>query len=203
MKCGFWVEMEERLKRKTGLSGAPSPRPSDKQAHREAALHAPKSVNEDSWSGPRRGSAASEPNCYGETKRVRVKFQEWALEIKRAWSKVLPKSRTQSFAKCANDWGTLIVTGTRRGISERTGRSPSDVIDACDAAMTLANHHDWVKYAADRLVVGGSVLWQAMCAEWAKCCLKESDAKTITDTVKATLGGHPLPETGKAQGELY
>jgi hypothetical protein len=89
------------------------------------------------------------------------------------------------------------------GISERTGRSPSDVIDACDAAMTLANHHDWVKYAADRLVVGGSVLWQAMCAEWSKCCLRESDAKAITDIVKATLGGHPLPETGKAQGELY
>jgi len=90
-----------------------------------------------------------------------------------------------------------------KGISERTGRSPSDVIDACDAAMTLAHHHEWVKYAADRLVVGGSVLWQAMCAEWSKCCLKESDARGLTDTVKAALGGHPLPETGKAQGELY
>jgi predicted ATPase len=89
------------------------------------------------------------------------------------------------------------------GISERTGRSPSDVIDACDAAMTLANHHDWVKYAADRLVVGGAVLWQALCAEWAKCCLHESHAKSITDAVKTVLGGHPLPESGKIQSELY
>lgn len=90
-----------------------------------------------------------------------------------------------------------------KGLSERTGRSPSDVIDACDAAMTGANHHDWVKYAADRLFVGGSVLWQAMCAEWSKHCLKESEAKALTDKVKIMLGGHPLPESGKMQGDLY
>jgi predicted ATPase len=89
------------------------------------------------------------------------------------------------------------------GIAERISRSPSDLIDACDAAMTLPNHHDWVKAAADRLVVGGAVLWQAMCSEWAKQCLKAIDAKLISDTVKERLGGHPLPEGGKRQFGLY
>jgi hypothetical protein len=49
-----------------------------------------------------------------------------------------------------------------------------------------------VKYAADRLVVGGNVLWQTMCSEWANQCLNEREAKEITDSVKTLQGGHPL-----------
>jgi hypothetical protein len=79
------------------------------------------------------------------------------------------------------------------GIAERLSRSPSDVIDACSSAMTLAGHHDWVRYAADRLVVGGKVLWQALCSEWSKQCLKEQEARTLADKIKTALGGHPLP----------
>lgn len=79
------------------------------------------------------------------------------------------------------------------GIAERLSRSPSDVIDACTSAMTLTGHHDWVRYAADRLVVGGNVLWQALCSEWSKQCLNPSEAKVIVDTIKTCLGGHPLP----------
>lgn len=79
------------------------------------------------------------------------------------------------------------------GVAERLSRSPSDVIDACTSAMTLTAHHDWVRYAADRLVVGGNVLWQALCSEWSKQCLNESEAKTIVDSIKTCLGGHPLP----------
>lgn len=79
------------------------------------------------------------------------------------------------------------------GIADRVGRPPSDVIDACTSAMTLSSHHDWVGYAGDRLVLGGKVLWQALCSEWAKQCLKEKDARTIVDSIKVTLGGHPLP----------
>lgn len=80
-----------------------------------------------------------------------------------------------------------------KGLDVRLGRSPSQVIDACAAAMTLADHHDWVRYAGDRLVVGGKVLWQALCSEWAKQCLKPAEAKEIVDTIKTAVGGHPLP----------
>lgn len=79
------------------------------------------------------------------------------------------------------------------GVDLRLSRSPSQVIDACNAARTLADHHDWVRYAGDRLVVGGKVLWQALCSEWAKQCLKEQEAKIIVDLIKNALGGHPLP----------
>jgi len=59
--------------------------------------------------------------------------------------------------------------------------------------MTLTGHHDWVRYAADRLVVGGNVLWQALCSESSKQCLSENEAKSIVDSIKTTVGGHPLP----------
>jgi predicted ATPase len=53
-------------------------------------------------------------------------------------------------------------------VPARIGRDVSKVIDACNNAMTLTNHHDWVKVAANKLMCGGEVLWQAMCAEWAR-----------------------------------
>jgi predicted ATPase len=81
------------------------------------------------------------------------------------------------------------------GVAERLSRNPSDVIDACSSAMTLAAHHDWVRYAADRLVVGGNVLWPILCSEWSKQRLNKEEAKVLVDTIKTVLGGHPLPVT--------
>jgi predicted ATPase len=49
----------------------------------------------------------------------------------------------------------------------RIGRDISLVDDACQKAMTLADHHEWVRLAANQLKCGGDTLWQAMCAEWA------------------------------------
>ncbi|MEJ0094583.1 MAG: AAA family ATPase [Methylocella sp.] len=56
-------------------------------------------------------------------------------------------------------WGDIHV---------RISRDYSDVSDACQKAMTLSDHHEWVKAAANQLRCGGDVLWQAMCSEWAK-----------------------------------
>src|ERR1035438_6029367 len=50
---------------------------------------------------------------YGETRPVRVKFQEWRWKSGVVRSRVLRQSRAHSFAKCANEWGTRIVSGTR------------------------------------------------------------------------------------------
>lgn len=50
----------------------------------------------------------------------------------------------------------------------RVGRDIALVGDACTQAMTVNDHHEWVKLAANVLQCGGDVLWQAMCAEWAK-----------------------------------
>lgn len=59
----------------------------------------------------------------------------------------------------------------------RVGRDTSSVDDACVYAMTLNDHHEWVRVAANQLRCGGEVLWRAMCAEWAAELLAhEADA---------------------------
>lgn len=75
------------------------------------------------------------------------------------------------------------------GIQERIGRDYPDVADACNRAMTLTDHHDWVRHAATRLVLGGDTLWQAMCAEWATTSLSPETAKAVTQPIRDTLLG--------------
>lgn len=73
------------------------------------------------------------------------------------------------------------------GLDQRIGRPISDVIDVCSAAMTLGNHHDWLTQAANRLVVGSSVLWPAMCAIWVSRCMAEPARRDLVDTVRLAL----------------
>src|SRR2546427_6776617 len=62
-----------------------------------------------------------------------------------------------------------------RDLWTRVKRSTSDVADACEAAMNLSDHHDWVEYAAKRLSLAPTVLWHVMCGEWAERCVKEEE----------------------------
>jgi hypothetical protein len=97
-------------------------------------------------------------------------------------------------------------------VHERTGRSYADVADACNKAMALADHHEWVRFAASQLVLSGDTLWQAMCAEWATECLPPEDAAFITqpvadaligvgDFASTTRGLAPAPAPSRAQEE--
>lgn len=83
-------------------------------------------------------------------------------------------------------------------LADRTGRSYPDVADACNRAMALADHHGWVRHAADQLVLPGDTLWQAMCAEWASTCLttEEADATMlpIEDALQGVTTGTPARE---------
>lgn len=68
----------------------------------------------------------------------------------------------------------------------RIGRDTSVVTDACASAMTLEDHHEWVRVAANKLMCGGEVLWQAMCAEWASLmdrALAREAVKPIEDSL--------------------
>jgi predicted ATPase len=71
----------------------------------------------------------------------------------------------------------------------RTGRPHAEVSDACVQAMTLSDHHDWVRHAATQIVVGGEVLWQALCAEWAVHCLSTAGARPLVQPIVDRLGG--------------
>lgn len=73
------------------------------------------------------------------------------------------------------------------GIPARTGRDYAEVADACSQAMTLTDHHDWIRTAASRLVLTGDSLWQAMCAEWALSKLTPSIAKMIVQPITDIL----------------
>jgi hypothetical protein len=66
-----------------------------------------------------------------------------------------------------------------RDVWTRVKRTTSDVAAACDSAMNLGNHHDWVAYAAKQLALAPSVLWYAMCGEWAERCVTEQEVKAI------------------------
>jgi hypothetical protein len=69
----------------------------------------------------------------------------------------------------------------------RIGRDISNVIDDCTRAMTLGNHHEWVASAASSLRCSGTILWQAMCAEWAQHILKPEEAKSIIQPIEDKL----------------
>lgn len=77
-------------------------------------------------------------------------------------------------------------------LSRRIGRKISLVADACSQAMLLPEHHDWVNSAATNLVLGGDVLWQALCAEWAEKCLEADEAKKIVQPIEDALIGVSL-----------
>jgi predicted ATPase len=68
----------------------------------------------------------------------------------------------------------------------RIGRDVSWVADACNNAMTLSDHHEWVRTAANSLLCGGDTLWQSMCAEWAKS-LPPNASSEIVKAIEDTL----------------
>lgn len=73
------------------------------------------------------------------------------------------------------------------GIAQRIGRSESETIDALNSSLALADHHDWVKNAGDRLIVGGEILWQAMCASWADHCATRNQIDRVVLPIKDAL----------------
>ena len=78
----------------------------------------------------------------------------------------------------ASGWGHLWT---------RIGRDIADVTDACENAMLLGDHHEWVRFAANRLMIGGGTLWQAMCAEWADAKPRQ-DIQYICDAIEDAIG---------------
>ena len=73
-----------------------------------------------------------------------------------------------------------------RHLWTRIGRDIALLSDSCERAMTLADHHEWVRSAANQLMCGGDTLWQAMCCEWAEVTPKV-DVQYIVDSVGDAL----------------
>ncbi len=73
-------------------------------------------------------------------------------------------------------------------VSLRISRDHSAVHDACNRAMTVSDHHLWVRSAANELRCGGATLWQALCAEWVGDCMQDADAESVVGVVDEALG---------------
>ena len=70
----------------------------------------------------------------------------------------------------------------------RIGRDTSQVADALARAMTFESHKEWIRAAANELLCGGDVLWQALCAEWAERADPEV-VRPVIEAVEDTLAG--------------
>ena len=66
-------------------------------------------------------------------------------------------------------------------------RDISLVSDACNGSLSLSDHHDWIREAAKKLMIGSAVLWHAMCAEWVNKCLPRSDHERIRKYIEDQL----------------
>jgi predicted ATPase len=76
------------------------------------------------------------------------------------------------------DWGA---------VQQRVGRAFPDVASACTKAMAQTDHHDWVREAANTLVLTTDTLWHAMCAEWATTIMEPDAAGEILQVIEDAL----------------
>ena len=70
------------------------------------------------------------------------------------------------------------------GVASRIDRSHSDLADLGTQALTMPDHHDWIRHVADGIVIGGNELWRAMVKAYLDL---ESKAtfKVMNDAVQA------------------
>jgi predicted ATPase len=74
-----------------------------------------------------------------------------------------------------------------QGIAQRINRSHAELVDQCQHAMTLPNHHDWIRSVADNLILGGNDLWRAMCISYVTHCLADTEKQRLRNAVKDVL----------------
>lgn len=74
-----------------------------------------------------------------------------------------------------------------QGVASRLGRKHSDVVDACEHVMTIDDHHEWIATAADRLMHGGEMLWQALCSIWAAESLSGHERGKLVNSIRIKL----------------
>lgn len=72
------------------------------------------------------------------------------------------------------------------GLWTRVSRDVSSVQDACEKAMLLGEHHDWLQFAANSLMCGSDALWHSMCAEWASE-RSRADVTYISEMIERAL----------------
>jgi predicted ATPase len=84
----------------------------------------------------------------------------------------------------------------------RIGRLFTDTVDACQRAMTIADHHQWVKYVGEHLLISSDILWHAMCGVWVNRCLERDVADRITSAIEDAIGEQPTRPSFSTEPQL-
>ena len=66
-------------------------------------------------------------------------------------------------------------------------RSHSDLVNHCQSAMTLPDHHDWNKSVADNVICGGNELWRALCRTWVEDVYQPDNTNFLINTLRDKL----------------
>ncbi len=72
-------------------------------------------------------------------------------------------------------------------LSTRIKREFPEVADACTQTMSLPDHHEWITYAANKLVISTDALWHTMCSEWATQCVTKDDVQGIVQPIEDAI----------------
>lgn len=87
----------------------------------------------------------------------------------------------------------LVFEGLREkqwiDVAERINRPHSELVDEAERAMTLADHHEWVRSVADKLIIGGNILFRALVISWVKHCVPKEVAMPLIERVENVLSG--------------
>lgn len=86
------------------------------------------------------------------------------------------------------------------GVAERLGRSHTEVVDALSGAMTIEDHHEWLRNAATKLILGTHTLWRVMASVWAERCVDPSESRLLIDQIENALDGMPFKDPYAAEG---
>jgi len=73
------------------------------------------------------------------------------------------------------------------GVAASINRSHSDLVDQAATAMTLDDHHEWIRNLADSLTVGGRELWRCLCRQFVSSCLDETDCPKFIEAISSLL----------------
>jgi hypothetical protein len=72
-------------------------------------------------------------------------------------------------------------------VAQRINRSHSALVDNAKRAMTIPDHHEWIRPVADNLTIGGQELWRAMCSVWVETCTHLNQIAEIIETIRDGL----------------
>lgn len=70
-------------------------------------------------------------------------------------------------------------------LPEMLKRPFADISSAIATAMTLTDHHDWVRSVSNEIRVPEKAVWQAMVSEWVAKVMSPAEASSVVDPVEA------------------